>query len=79
MGTIVGIGTLIAQKLRKTSKQNHEQNAITQGFATETLNNMKTVRSFSAEDYHIDKYNQLNERSSQSGTLIITFIRFLSS
>ena len=68
VGAVVGVGTLIAQGLRKASKESHSKNSLTQSFATETLNNMKTVRSFSGEDYHMEKYEALNKVSTQSAT-----------
>ena len=59
VGGLVGIGSLIGRFLKSKSILASKSAANAQGQCFETLTNQKTVRSFSAEDYHIAEYDRL--------------------
>jgi ATP-binding cassette subfamily B (MDR/TAP) protein 8 len=51
--------------LRKISKKSKEQESIANGIANESVANIKTVKSFSAQDVQLQKYLQASEKNAE--------------
>ena len=66
VATLVGAGSLIGQVLRVKSRENHRQLAEASNFSNETISNQRTVRSFSNEDFHINRYDALSLKSTST-------------
>jgi len=66
VGGIVLIGTVIGKMLKKHSIQANRESSACQNHSYESLSNIKTVRAFSAEDKHLESYDELGEIATSS-------------
>lgn len=60
------IGTVIGKMLKKHSIQANRESSACQNHSYESLSNIKTVRAFSAEDKHLEAYDELGATATAS-------------
>lgn len=65
MPTIIFIGSLLGQSLRKLSNEAQNQIAKSTAVCEEAIQNIRTVRAFAAEDKEVDKFSQQVEWTSK--------------
>lgn len=64
MPTVVFIGSMIGRSLRKLSAEAQEEIGKSTGICEESIQNIRTVRAFAAEENEIQKYSDQVEKSA---------------